>query len=78
MLGISRRSSLKRRLPPLSVITTNTLHLSPTRWSRPLIVRQTGLFGLCAIVGYLDVPSAQICSSGTEKCVLAAVFAVVI
>src|SRR5437660_12086170 len=44
-LGISRRSSLKRRGPSLSVVTTSTVHLSPMRDSKVLMVRHTGLLG---------------------------------
>src|SRR5687768_12499219 len=44
-LGISRRSSLKRRGPSPRVATTSTVHLSPIRDSSVLIVRQTGLLG---------------------------------
>ena len=44
-LGISRRSSLNRRGPSPSVATTSTVHLSPMRCSRVLIVRHTGLLG---------------------------------
>src|SRR3982750_1248024 len=44
-LGISRRSSLKRRGPSASVATTSTVHLSPIRDSKVLIVRHTGLLG---------------------------------
>ena len=44
-LGISRLSSLKRLEPSPSVWTTRTVHLSPMRDSRVLIVRQTGLAG---------------------------------
>src|SRR3954453_9340502 len=42
-LGISRRNSLKRFDPSPSVWTTSTVHLSPIRDSRVLIVRHTGL-----------------------------------
>ena len=42
-LGISRRSSLKRFEPSPSVWTTSTVHLSPMRESKVLMVRQTGL-----------------------------------
>ena len=42
-LGISRRSSLKRFEPSPSVWTTRTVHLSPMRDSRVLMVRHTGL-----------------------------------
>src|SRR5947209_19620106 len=44
-LGISRRRSLKRRGPSPSVVTTSTVHLSPMRDNKVLIVRQTGLAG---------------------------------
>src|SRR5947209_1323922 len=44
-LGISRLSSLKRRGPSPRVVTTSTVHLSPMRESRVLMVRQTGLLG---------------------------------
>src|SRR5688572_8769426 len=44
-LGISRRSSLNRRGPSPRVATTSTVHLSPIRDSKVLIVRQTGLLG---------------------------------
>src|SRR5258708_9641245 len=44
-LGISRRSSLKRFEPSPSVPTTSTVHLSPIRDSKVLIVRHTGLLG---------------------------------
>src|SRR5215212_529719 len=49
-LGISRRSSLKRRGPSPSVATTSTVHLSPIRDSKVLIVRHTGLLGSFIIV----------------------------
>src|SRR5687767_12703207 len=44
-LGISRRSSLNRLGPSPKVCTTSTVHLSPMRDSRVLIVRHTGLVG---------------------------------
>src|SRR5947209_5328631 len=44
-LGISRRNSLKRFEPSPSVCTTSTVHLSPIRDNKVLIVRQTGLVG---------------------------------
>src|SRR5215203_3993658 len=44
-LGISRRSSLTLLEPSPSVETTRTVHLSPMRDSRVLIVRQTGFVG---------------------------------
>src|SRR6185503_9519271 len=44
-LGISRRSSLKRFDPLPRVCTTSTVHLSPMRDSKVLMVLQTGLLG---------------------------------
>src|ERR1044072_994742 len=44
-LGISRRSSLNRFGPSPSVWTTSTVHLSPIRDNRVLMVRQTGFVG---------------------------------
>src|SRR4029079_19010809 len=44
-LGISRRSSLKRFEPSPRVDTTSTVHLSPIRDNRVLMVRQTELAG---------------------------------
>src|SRR4051794_24210386 len=57
-LGISRRSSLKRLVPPASVVTTSTVHLSPMRDSKVLIVRHTGLLG--SFIGYLSVPAHKV------------------
>src|SRR3990170_968757 len=44
-LGISRLSSLNLLDPSPSVTTTRTVHLSPIRASKVLIVRHTGLVG---------------------------------
>src|SRR5215208_7716952 len=60
-LGISRRSSLKRRGPSPSVDTTRTVHLSPIRDSKVLIVRHTGLLG--SLIVRLQ---AQPCSCATN------------
>ena len=49
-LGISRLSSLKRFEPSPSVPTTSTVHLSPIRDSKVLIVRQTGLLGSFIVI----------------------------
>ena len=70
-LGISRLSSLKRFDPSPSVWTTSTVHLSPMRDSKVLIVRHTGLLG--SFIARLPslFPPSQICSSATKKCVLA-------
>src|SRR6476469_8214596 len=82
-LGISRRSSLNRLGPCASVCTTSTVHLSPIRDSRVLIVRHTGLLGSFMVgspapFGYAAVPAPQICSCLTKKCVLASDWMVVI
>jgi acyl dehydratase len=63
-LGISRRSSLKRFEPPPSVLTTSTVHLSPIRDSKVLIVRQVGLLGsfIVSPFGTIHVPAAQKCA----------------
>src|SRR5574338_812662 len=74
-LGISRLSSLNLLDPPPSVWTTSTVHLSPIRESKVLIVRHCGLIG--SAIGYLAVPASQICSSATKKSVLAALQTVV-
>src|SRR3954453_10697251 len=60
-LGISRRSSLKRLDPSPSVVTTRTVHLSPMRESKVLIVRQTGLAG-----SFILCPQAQAFSCATN------------
>src|SRR5687767_4389012 len=60
-LGISRRSSLKRRGPSPSVATTSTVHLSPIRDSKVLIVRHTGLLG-----SFIMLLREQACSSTTN------------
>src|SRR6185369_9312504 len=49
-LGISRLSSLNRFDPVPRVWTTSTVHLSPIRDSKVLIVRQTGLLGSFIVV----------------------------
>src|SRR5919112_302914 len=63
-LGISRLSSLKRLLPSPSVETTSTVHLSPIRDSKVLIVRQTGFAG--SFIGTLPVPELLPCSPPTN------------
>src|SRR3982751_1042355 len=60
-LGISRRSSLKRFDPPPSVSTTSTVHLSPMRDSKVLIVRHTGLLG-----SFISHLRSQRCSHTTN------------
>src|SRR4051812_2957357 len=60
-LGISRRNSLNRLEPSPSVWTTSTVHLSPIRESKVLIVRHTGLLG--SFIGYLQ---SQRCSHTTN------------
>src|SRR6478752_7650034 len=60
-LGISRRNSLKRRGPPDSVWTTSTVHLSPIRDSKVLIVRHTGLLG-----SFISRLQSQRCSHTTN------------
>jgi hypothetical protein len=78
-LGISRLSSLKRFEPSPNVCTTRTVHLSPMRASKVLIVRQMGLLGsFIDASSSFHVPAAQICSRETKKCVLAGDSSVVI
>src|SRR5688500_2865649 len=60
-LGISRRSSLKRREPSPRVETTSTVHLSPIRDSKVLIERYTGLLG-----SFFSCLQKQLCSSATN------------
>src|SRR6476660_7545605 len=62
-LGISRRSSLKRRGPSDSVWTTRTVHLSPILDNRVLIVRHTGLLGSFILV---SIGRVQPCSRATN------------
>src|SRR5439155_441535 len=55
MLPSARRSSLKRLGPSPSVLTTSTVHLSPTRASTSLTARQSS--ATCRLLGISDVPS---------------------
>src|SRR5256886_8795776 len=55
MLPSARRSSLNRFGPSPSVLTTSTVHLSPTRASTSLTARQSS--GWCRLLGISDVPS---------------------
>src|SRR4029453_237512 len=63
-LGISRLSSLNRLLPSPRVETTSTVHLSPMRASKVLIVLQTGFAG--SFIGTLPVPALHRCSRRTN------------
>src|SRR6185503_8938588 len=60
-LGISRLSSLKRFDPSASVWTTSTVHLSPIRDSKVLMVRHTGLLG-----SFIVRLQSQPCSHSTD------------
>src|SRR3954466_8141984 len=60
-LGISRRNSLKRFDPRPRVSTPSTVHLSPIRDSKVLIVRHTGLLG--SFISHLQ---SQRCSHTTN------------
>src|SRR5215468_4833067 len=55
MLPSARRSSLNRFGPSPSVVTTSTVHLSPTRASTSLTARQSS--GTCRLLGISGVPS---------------------
>src|SRR6266568_9634094 len=55
MLPSARRSWLKRLGPSPSVLTTSTVHLSPTRASTSLTARQSS--ATCRLLGISDVPS---------------------
>src|SRR5262245_38570260 len=57
MLPSARRSSLNRFGPSPSVLTTSTVHLSPTRASTSLTARQSS--GTCRLLGISDVPSCR-------------------
>src|SRR5262245_47227597 len=57
MLPSARRSSLNRLGPSPSVLTTSTVHLSPTRASTSLTARQSS--GTCRLLGISDVPSCR-------------------
>src|SRR5258708_19579226 len=55
MLPSARRSSLNRFGPSPSVLTTSTVHLSPTRASTSLTARQSS--ATCRLLGISAVPS---------------------
>src|SRR5262245_29312087 len=57
MLPSARRSSLNRLGPSPKVLTTSTVHLSPTRASTSLTARQSS--GTCRLLGISDVPSCR-------------------
>src|SRR5262249_26589938 len=57
MLPSARRSSLNRFGPSPSVLTTSTVHLSPTRASTSLTARQSS--ATCRLLGISDVPSCR-------------------
>src|SRR5262245_57559512 len=57
MLPSARRSSLNRFGPSPRVLTTSTVHLSPTRASTSLPARQSS--GTCRLLGISDVPSCR-------------------
>src|SRR5215469_7543726 len=57
MLPSARRSSLNRLGPSPSVLTTSTVHLSPTRASTSLTARQSS--GTCRLLSISDVPSCR-------------------
>src|SRR5215472_2511852 len=57
MLPSARRSSLNRLGPSPSVLTTSTVHLSPTRASTSLTARQSS--GTCRLLGISSVPSCR-------------------
>src|SRR6266702_2093521 len=57
MLPSARRNSLNRLGPSPSVLTTSTVHLSPTRASTSLTARQSS--ATCRLLGISDVPSCR-------------------
>src|SRR6516225_11517451 len=57
MLPRARRSSLNRLGPSPRVLTTSTVHLSPTCASTALTARQAS--GTCRLLGISDVPSCR-------------------